>query len=380
MSLRNLLNIHTEYGTRVYGLDVFRAVAILIVVMGHGGFLIGNVLPGFPYIKLVDGVELFFVLSGFLIGTILIKMQEKEGSLTLPMVYAFWKRRWFRTVPNYYLVLLLNVIFVGLGLTYGKIEMFNWKFLVFAQNFNTYFTDFFWESWSLTIEEWFYILTPVTLLLLHKTIRKKLNAKHFTMIVILIFIVLPLAYRWAISGEQVDYFWYDVKFRKVVITRLDAIMYGVLFAWIKFYYPASWKKIALPFFISGLVLIYLSMHLHAQNPTGMYGKTVYFSVVGLAAAMLLPYADGRKSFHTRFGKMMTHISLISYSMYLVNLALVADVIRKNFEFHTPFQYLAAYLLYWMVVIIFSTLLYKYFEKPVMDLRERSTSKTSIDRE
>ena len=376
--MRNLLRIETDYESRVYGLDVFRAVAILAVVLGHGGFLIDHVLPGFPYIKIIDGVELFFVLSGFLIGTILIKMQEREGKLTAGMIFSFWKRRWFRTLPNYYLVLLLNVIFVWLGITYGKLEMFNWKFLAFAQNFSTYFTDFFWESWSLTIEEWFYILTPFTLLICHQIFAKKFTVKQLTLFTVLMFIALPLLYRIIISGEEVDYFWYDVKFRKVVITRLDAIMYGVLFAWLKFYYPGSWKKIALPLFITGLVMMYAIMYLHASNPTGLFGKTFYFSLMGLAASLLLPYADSIKRFSTRFGKMMTHISLISYSMYLINLSLVADVIRTNYEPQSKIGYLLTYVFFWVAVIAISTLLYKYFEKPMMDIRDKTTSKVKID--
>ncbi|HMT30716.1 MAG TPA: acyltransferase, partial [Bacteroidia bacterium] len=70
-----------EYESRVFGLDVFRAIAILIVVMGHGGFIIDKVLPGFPYIPMIDGVELFFVLSGFLIGTILLKIYQKNDGI-----------------------------------------------------------------------------------------------------------------------------------------------------------------------------------------------------------------------------------------------------------------------------------------------------------
>src|SRR5688500_5172014 len=134
-----LFQLNTDYTNRVYGLDVFRAVAILFVVTGHGGFIIDKALPGFPYIRLIDGVELFFVLSGFLIGSILINMYETHEKLSFPLIRTFWKRRWLRTLPNYYLVLFLNVIFVYMGLTLGDPEKFNWKFLFFVQNFNTYF-------------------------------------------------------------------------------------------------------------------------------------------------------------------------------------------------------------------------------------------------
>lgn len=374
MKIANLFRLQPDYSTRVYGLDVFRAVAILLVVVGHGGFLIDKALPGFPYIKLIDGVELFFVLSGFLIGSILIKIYEREGSLSFSTISNFWKRRWLRTLPNYYLVLLLNVLFVYWGITSGDTEKISWKFLLFLQNFNSYFTDFFWESWSLTVEEWFYILTPLSIFVLHKCLVGIMSKKQILLLMITSFILLPLAYRILISGEVVDPFWYDVKFRKVVITRLDAIMYGVLFAWMKFYYPGMWKKVALPFFIVGFVMIYYFMFMQASNPTGLFSKTIYFSLVGLAASMMLPFADARKTFHTKFGKAMTHISLISYSMYLLNLGLISEVINLHFEPEGAIGGLLMYFVFWAAVIVLSTLLYKYFEKPVMDLRDLKSKK------
>src|SRR5436190_15587708 len=93
---------------RVYGLDILRAVAILLVVLIHGTALIGESPIGmFTYLKIPDGVNLFFVLSGYLIGTILSKHITTE-KFTLKPLLNFWQRRWFRTLPNYYLFLLIN--------------------------------------------------------------------------------------------------------------------------------------------------------------------------------------------------------------------------------------------------------------------------------
>ena len=141
----------------MYGLDAFRAIAILIVVRGHGGLVSGDLFSGFPSIPLIDGVELFFVLSGFLIGSILIKTLESEKKLNLSSLVNFWKRRWFRTLPNYYLILFINFLLVKYEYINGDIQRFTYKFLFFLQNFSEGFVDFFWESWSLSIEEWFYI-------------------------------------------------------------------------------------------------------------------------------------------------------------------------------------------------------------------------------
>jgi peptidoglycan/LPS O-acetylase OafA/YrhL len=146
-------------------------------------------------------------------------------------------------------------------------------------------------------------------------------------------------------------------------------MFGVLFAWLRFYHQRIFEKIALPAFISGIILVYFFMHLHSLDSTGYYAKTFYFSLVGLSAAMLLPFASLRQKCTTRFGRMMTFISVISYSMYLLNLAPVASVIDKNFRPEGALAGLTWYFIYWITVIGASTLLYKYFEKPVMDLRE-----------
>jgi peptidoglycan/LPS O-acetylase OafA/YrhL len=364
----NLFKLNPDYDKRVYGLDVFRAVAIILVVIGHGAFIVNLFAPGFPYFKFIDGVELFFVLSGFLIGTILLKQLSQEYTPSFSNLLKFWKRRWFRTLPNYYLILFVNYLLVKFSFIKGDIAQADWTFLVFAQNLYSPFVDFFWESWSLSIEEWFYILFPIVLVLVAR-IRAGKNFRTTSLMVILIFMTLPLIYRFSISEIEVNAFWYDVKFRKVVITRLDSIMYGVLMAWFKFYYHESFYRYRIPMFITGLALIY-SVILPEKETGSLFMKTLYFSLVGLGASFLLPYADSVKKFRTGFGKVIVHISLVSYSMYLLNLAPVAQVIEQNFMPQGTTSAALTYIIYWGVVILLSTLLYKYFEKPAMDLRDK----------
>lgn len=360
------MKLAPDYSSRVYGLDVYRAIAILLVVQVHGNFMLkGSYFEGFPWIRLIDGVELFFVLSGFLIGTILLKsIHSNNYKLNIHNVTGFWKRRWFRTLPNYYLILLVNVIFVKYSIINGDIEQFNYKFILFLQNFSGPFHSFFWESWSLSVEEWFYIILPLGFFIAMKLF----PSKQGILTIIILLIIAPLIYRITQSEESVDYFWWDVKFRKVILMRLDTIIYGVLAAYIKFYYNFIWGKYSVFLFIVGL-LIMLAVPYIPHEPNDFFSKTYYFSIISIAAMLMLPYADSIKSFKSYFGKIITHISLISYSMYLINLALVAQVIKKNFPVVNPTDGLTKYIIYWVIVIMVSTLIYYFYERPFMNLRD-----------
>jgi peptidoglycan/LPS O-acetylase OafA/YrhL len=91
---------------RTASLDQFRVIAITCVMLAHGSLLGMDAFPSLRYVTIifgVIGVELFFVLSGFLIGRQLLNVGERKQSVT-----NFWARRWFRTLPNYYLFLGLN--------------------------------------------------------------------------------------------------------------------------------------------------------------------------------------------------------------------------------------------------------------------------------
>jgi peptidoglycan/LPS O-acetylase OafA/YrhL len=147
--IANFFRLNPDYENRVFGLDLMRALAIIFVVMGHGSML-EKANTNFPWIPLIDGVELFFVLSGFLIGGILLKIFQSKDSFGLKTIGNFWVRRWFRTLPNYYLILIINIIVVYFGILKQDYSAINWKFFLFLQNFSGSFTGFFWESWSLS--------------------------------------------------------------------------------------------------------------------------------------------------------------------------------------------------------------------------------------
>jgi peptidoglycan/LPS O-acetylase OafA/YrhL len=124
------MTINPSHSNCVFGLDIFRAIAIIYVVLGYGGCFLNNTfLSAFPYIHMVDGVEWFFVLSDFLISNILLKtINQTPEKRDWANLFYFWKRRWFRTLPNYYLILLVNYYIVKHNIIHEDISQFSWRF------------------------------------------------------------------------------------------------------------------------------------------------------------------------------------------------------------------------------------------------------------
>ena len=101
-----------NYGNRIFGLDIMRATAILMVVFSHVLWILPirkNLVSEVLSLSGLLGVEIFFVLSGFLIGRIIFN-SFVNGKFTIKEVSYFWIRRWFRTLPNYYLIRKYNIL------------------------------------------------------------------------------------------------------------------------------------------------------------------------------------------------------------------------------------------------------------------------------
>ena len=150
---------------RLAGLDGLRAVAVAAVVLFH---LFPAVLPG-GFI----GVDVFFVISGFLITGLLVSERERTGRLSLP---RFWQRRLRRLVPPLVPLVLLcctaawlvgGDVLVGLGWQLLGASTFGYNWVSIA-NSASYFTagqpELFRNLWSLAVEEQFYLIWPFVLL------------------------------------------------------------------------------------------------------------------------------------------------------------------------------------------------------------------------
>jgi peptidoglycan/LPS O-acetylase OafA/YrhL len=308
----------------------------------------------------VLGVELFFVLSGFLIGGILIADFDKAP--TLSALRHFWVRRWFRTLPNYFLFVGVNVLLaLGLGSQIPAIT----SYLVFLQSFSGPPPPFFVESWSLAVEEWFYLLMPVAALIGIRCLRLPLNISVL-LVGVLAIAGVTMARSWYVAAYQPAWL---LGIRVITPMRLDACMFGVLGAWLLRYHPKLWAGFRRPGLLLGSCLL-LVITLNIFDPEGGYFsmKTTGFTVLSLSALCFLPALEGWRASGGRMAAGTTRLSLWSYSLYLVNFpvfTLCSHVLAPQ----TPAAALACATAFVAVSIALAALIYHYFERPVLKLRD-----------
>ncbi|EFP8852438.1 acyltransferase, partial [Shigella dysenteriae] len=293
-------------------LDFCRASAIILVLLSHGRYFL---LPAFPQLNFLKfggflGVELFFVLSGFLIGKILL---EKINNTTSPAewVVGFWCRRWLRTYPSYLLFLIINIvlIFSIRPEFYPNVV----RYLTFSQSLLTPHPSFFGEAWSLAIEEIFYLITPLLFTILFALTKNKKTSLNLT---IAILITLPFALRVNAAFNS------DLSFneiRTISLFRIDSIMYGIL-ALILFS-KLNIRKIA----NIGMLLIPLCIYIAAQDDTlinkNLFYKMFLFPMANIGFACMIC-----SGIHIQLNKYImciaSRIARWSYAAYLINLPVI----------------------------------------------------------
>ena len=359
---------------RVFGLDVLRALAILFVVYGHGYNFVGGDVPVTLYLlPSLDGVTIFFVLSGFLIGRILLRTVAKHD-FNGQMLVQFWIRRWFRTLPNYFAVLAFLVIaFHLLGRPQPEDLI---RYFFFSQNIAWPHPDFFVEAWSLSVEEWFYLCVPIPLYLSTKLPNTdKRTMMLFWIASIIVLVTVFRIYRVLHFGYSTVVDW-DAELRRQVLPRMDSLMFGVFGAYLSLYEAGLWRSSTRLAFFAGLALFVIDKAFStAQNIA--YLNYLNLTVGAVATLLLLPALSSWRTGTGRLAGAFTFISVTSYSMYLLHLAPVQGVILPFItRITTPAclpcseSHLLQYAAYWIVTITCSFLRYRYFEKPTTALRER----------
>ena len=309
---------HSEARTRRFGLDLARAAAILLVLVSHAvGFwaAFSGALGLDPAVSSrllgIDGVELFFGLSGFLIGRLLLDIQRRSPSFEA--IKIFLVRRWLRTLPLYFLV--LAVLLLVPQLQPIPLER-GWSYVLLVQNLVTPMpaSNWFGTSWSLTIEEWSYLLLPFLAFYLCRSTRNPVASAA------LILIALGIAIRLGFGLTHAPWTavrWDDL-IRKTVITRADAVAYGVLAAVMMERFGAALPKYRLLIAGAALLAVNVAICLKLDSHAGAAGWLLLFPATGAGFALMMPWLAGLASPRRLLAAPVHFVARISYALYLVH--------------------------------------------------------------
>lgn len=339
---------------RNFGLDLVRVAAIFFVLVAH--FANSLEFIGFW------GVELFFALSGYLIGHIIYRVMIVPERLDLKIILNFWKRRWYRTLPNYYLVLILMIFFHNYVTRDFQGFSYVVKYLWFGQDLLTRSGIFYGVSWSLCIEEWFYFLFPFLLLLFHFL---KANVKVTMFLSISLIVAVCLTIRFMMAHHSPN-----IQLRGITVARLDAIAFGVLVSFLKNQIK-SFENVKWVFFYLGLIqLLFCIYFLYFSNNAFIQAKNhpLLLLFAPSSCALLLPVLSTITFSGTRFSlirKIISNLSLWSYSIYLIHMpVLITTYYLFDFIRDTTAGNLFSKFLGLGLTIIFSALLYQFWELPL----------------
>jgi peptidoglycan/LPS O-acetylase OafA/YrhL len=366
---------------RLLFLDVLRCVAILLVLGNHPPF---ELLPshwGYGFFAMWQqggwiGVDLFFVLSGFLIGGLLFKEIARTGTLDCR---RFLIRRAFKIWPVYFLFLAVNGVHRLLRFPGDFTERLNgvvssfWPNLLHIQNYTGYWGSPFGHTWSLAVEEHFYLTLPVLLMFLLRRGPDALD--RFLPKLILITTALCLGLRVATAiAFPVFNIWIHLTPTHL---RIDSLAVGVFLAWLVQSDHVLPLKFRSPFvLIAGLACL-IPAFLFPREHFAMH--TFGYSLFWIGASLIVLWgwahhaaSNGEKD---RGGnavlKVMAYIGMFSYSIYLWHLPYSISLVHRLVgNLQTPYAYGLAMLVYSFTAILLGIVSYSLVEGPALNLRDR----------
>ncbi|MGQ5524783.1 acyltransferase family protein [Chitinimonas sp. PSY-7] len=358
------------------GLDVLRTFAIVWVMFYHAQIMgLGTPLPAFTRWGWM-GVDLFFVLSGFLIG----------GQLFAPMrcgqrpnITEFMGKRAFRILPAYALMVLLYFAMPDWRET-AKIQPL-WQFLTFTENLLIDFSSpkAFSHVWSLCVEEHFYLLLPMICLVLFGRVGPK--RVMAVLVAVLVGGMLLRGALWLYELEPLlatpanaDLF--GQRYMELIYyptwSRLDGLLAGVALALVREFRPQVWNRVQQhgTALLVGASLLLAGAFWLLQDREAFWPVVLGFPLLAAGLAFLVAAADSEHSVLARLCLPgVTTIAAMAFSLYLSH-KMVWAVARTHWGAYLHDQGGLAFVVYAVVGLMGGLVLYGLLERPSLQWRAR----------
>jgi len=366
--------------SRLPGFDLLRALAIVWVMLFHS-YLVGGLGDDFAWLQRYGwmGVDLFFVLSGFLIGSQVLAPLARGEKLDWR---GFYLRRAFRILPAFLVVLAIYLAVPAFREAPGMEPA--WKFVTFTVNLSIDYQHAraFSHAWSLCVEEHFYLLFPV----LAWWLARRPSVAKFAAVCAAI-VLGGIALRTSIwlfdlapvQGVEGVARSFDRRFVEDIYyptwTRLDGLLAGVVLATMKAFRRPFWDRLqarANGALVAGLGIVALAMWLF-RDRVGLVGNAVGWPVLSAGLALLVFAAAGTRSW---IGRLRVPgagwIAQVSYSLYLVHKP-IYHVVSEAFGAQLEGHRLVAFAAYAVASLGGGALLHYAVERPFLRWRERLAS-------
>ena len=362
----------TRGSTRIHGLDTLRALAVTLVVLHHYTLFVSNDDHTFGWVGRIGwaGVDLFFALSGYLIGNQIFAALRTEQGLSLKSFYA---RRLLRTLPNFWVVLAIYFLWPAFREDAPLLPL--WRYLSFTQNIGLAPGTAFSHSWSLAIEEQFYLLLPA-LAMLGAALRLRISIAWILIGLVVIGGMLLRAWLWSTHVDAHKYgiyFYYKLIYYSS-LCRLDELVAGVALALLRNRHPQAWAaltrdgRLAL---VAGIVVTGVAFRFFLDDHYG-FAMTVFgYPMLGLGFGLLILAALSERSLLRDLRiPGAASLALWSYAIYLTHrgASAIGAGVLSDLGFGPQSKVAIVSLL--ALSVLAGWLLYRLVETPFMRLRER----------
>ncbi len=358
---------------KLNGLNHLRALAIILVFFFHY-FIISQGkpewLPGIASFGWT-GVDLFFVLSGFLIASQLFTQVQRGQMISFS---NFFIKRFFRIVPAFLVTVAIYFCFPFFREKEALPPL--WKFLTFTQNLGLNIQDFgtFSHAWSLCVEEHFYLLLPLILIVLQKM---KLISKSFIILIVLFVFGIGIRifgynhlYLPNITEENNWLYWYKYIYYPTY-NRLDGLVAGVSIAGIYVFMPNIWKKITAygnSWIVLGL-LVMTGAYFLCEDQQTFYASVFGFPLIAIGFGLMVLGSVSKIGFLYRWKSSITDfIATLSYAIYLTHKGIIhtTHLMLQDFNISSNLMLLICII----TCLTGAYLLHLLVEKPFMKLRHK----------